>query len=201
MKHYIYKLIQEETGFYYIGVRSCKCEILDDTYKGSMYSWKLTKEEKDLLKKEIINEYSTRDEANKDEEFIINQIKNNLKDPNCMNKHTGKIYCMLGTIMSEETKQKISKSKTGKKTSDETKLKQSLAKKGRKLSEEHKSNLRKPKNKIDKQTGECRKQTDEHRKKRSDSQKGIKRGPRSEETKEKIRLTMQSKKSKKFLDT
>jgi hypothetical protein len=120
MKHYTYKLTQEETGLYYIGVRSCKCEIKDDPYMGSMQAWKLTKEEKLSLKKEIIAVYSSREEANEDEHFILKSIKRDWKDPNCMNGHDGKSFCMLGYKHTEEVKNLLRSKSTGVKQSKET---------------------------------------------------------------------------------
>lgn len=51
---YVYKLIHPETGQFYFGSRRCYCEISEDSYKGSMCGWKITKEEKQKLIKEII---------------------------------------------------------------------------------------------------------------------------------------------------
>ena len=55
MKHYNYKITNIETGEFYVGVRSCKCEIEDDKYMGSSSIWTKAyiKEHKDVLKKEI----------------------------------------------------------------------------------------------------------------------------------------------------
>jgi hypothetical protein len=135
MKHYTYKITQPLTGFYYIGVRSCEGEPINDNYKGSMISWKLTKEEKSLCIKEIIAQYDTREEANEDEEFMINQIKKDWKDSNCKNGNSGKgKFCTLGLSHTEETKQKMSISQKGKPSPHK-------GKKRKPLSEEHKAKL------------------------------------------------------------
>ncbi len=167
--HYTYKITQPSTRFYYIGVRSCTCNPINDPYMGSMHSWKLTKDEKALCIKEIIAQYDTREEANDDERFMISQIKLDWKDTNCMNKHIpGKGYCVLGIKRgpmpeehrakisatckgkpkSEETRAKMSTSKKGEKNkmygkpkSEETRAKMSAAGKGKIFSDEHKANL------------------------------------------------------------
>ncbi len=167
--HYTYKIIQPSTGFYYIGVRSCKCNPVLDPYKGSMKSWKLTKEEKALCIKEIIAQYNTREEANEDEHYMITQVKLDWKDPNCMNKHTGKTFCTLGSEhskgenngmygkkhseeaiakmripKSEEHKAKISAARKGQKRgslSEETKAKISAVHKGKTFSDETRAKI------------------------------------------------------------
>jgi hypothetical protein len=51
---YVYKLTHPETGQFYFGSRGCSCDISVDPYKGSMSGWKISKEEKRSLIKEII---------------------------------------------------------------------------------------------------------------------------------------------------
>lgn len=66
MNHYTYK-ITFENGMKYIGVRSCKCEINEDTYLGS--SKVIPSELYSTCVKEILGVFSTRVEA------IANEIK------------------------------------------------------------------------------------------------------------------------------
>ena len=56
MYHYNYKITNISTGEFYIGVRSCKCSIEEDSYMGSSSIWNkiYVKEHKDKLKKEIL---------------------------------------------------------------------------------------------------------------------------------------------------
>jgi hypothetical protein len=76
--HYVYILTQPRTGLYYFGVRSCYCLPEEDSYKGSMVSWRLTEEEKNKLNKKIIEVFNTRKEA---EEFESCAIES------CINDH------------------------------------------------------------------------------------------------------------------
>ena len=61
MNHYTYMLIDPTTDMKYIGVRSCKCPILEDKYKGS--SKIMTADEKLRSDKMIIKTFDTRQEA------------------------------------------------------------------------------------------------------------------------------------------
>lgn len=101
--HYTYKVTLEETGQFYIGVRSSKLEPeLDVKYKGSMVSWKVDKK---LLKKEIIEVYDSREEANEDEFQLIEIEKIQLKNNLCMNAHIpSKGFCMNGIKWTDERK-------------------------------------------------------------------------------------------------
>ena len=49
MYHYNYKITNISTGEFYIGVRSCKCSIEEDSYMGSSSIWNkiYVKEHKD----------------------------------------------------------------------------------------------------------------------------------------------------------
>jgi hypothetical protein len=60
--HYTYLLIDPVTGQFYIGSRTCKgVTPQEDKYMGSMCAWK--PEDKSRLKKTILREFSTREEA------------------------------------------------------------------------------------------------------------------------------------------
>ena len=101
--HYTYRVTLEETGEFYIGVRSSKVEPeLDTKYLGSMVSWKVNKK---LLKKEIIDIYDSREEANEDEIQLIDIEKNQIKNKLCMNAHIpSKGFCMSGIKWTEKRK-------------------------------------------------------------------------------------------------
>jgi hypothetical protein len=73
-KHYVYQLTHKETGEFYIGVRTCFCEISSDKYFGSG-RWPQEVGSK-FLSKEILGSYVTRKEAELAEAFLINQYKN-----------------------------------------------------------------------------------------------------------------------------
>jgi hypothetical protein len=77
MYHYVYKLTEESTGNFYYGSRTCRCHPNDDSYMGSMFTWKPNKK---LLKKEIIkSDFNSREDAIVEEsELIQNSIKNPL---------------------------------------------------------------------------------------------------------------------------
>ena len=90
MTHYTYLLIEQTYGlFHYTGVRSCEGDPREDGYRGSGGS-----SEDNLLKlakkkfgvenfyKIILNEYDTREEANKDEARLV---KTNKQDPCSLN--------------------------------------------------------------------------------------------------------------------
>jgi len=138
--HYTYKLTEFETGLFYVGVRSCKCEPEEDTkYMGSMLHWKV---DKSNLIKEIISVYDTREIANEAEIFMIRlQLKLN-KNHLCMNVHIPNIgFCTAGKKMNDEFRRKVGDTSRGRIHSDETKHKISEAHKGKKLSNETKRKM------------------------------------------------------------
>jgi hypothetical protein len=80
--HYVYKLTEELTGNFYYGSRSCRCEPINDSYMGSMRTWKPNKK---LLKKEIIKfDFTSREDAVIEESKLI---KEHIKNPLNMNFH------------------------------------------------------------------------------------------------------------------
>ena len=82
MYHYVYKLTEESTGKFYYGSRTCICEPNDDSYMGSMLTWKPNKK---LLKKEIIkSDFTSREDAIMEESKLIT---NGIKNPLNMNFH------------------------------------------------------------------------------------------------------------------
>lgn len=61
INHYVYLLESKITTKYYIGVRSCKCKVWDDTYVGS--SKVMNKEDKLLCNKIVLKRFNSRKEA------------------------------------------------------------------------------------------------------------------------------------------
>ena len=82
MYHYVYRLTEESTGYFYYGSRTCICEPMQDTYMGSMTKWKPNKK---LLKKEIIkSDFKSREDAILEESKLISD---SIKNPLNMNFH------------------------------------------------------------------------------------------------------------------
>jgi hypothetical protein len=80
--HYVYKLTEESTGYFYYGSRTCRCKPVDDSYMGSMTTWKPNK---NCLKKEIIKlDFENREDAITEESKLILE---NIKNPLNMNFH------------------------------------------------------------------------------------------------------------------
>jgi hypothetical protein len=102
--HYIYELRNPITNEFYIGVRSCKGNPIDDTYMGSMASWNV---DKSILVKTIIDDtFVSRDEANKRE---IELLKENITNPLNRNYHIPSIgFCCYGIKHSDEYRNKLS---------------------------------------------------------------------------------------------
>jgi group I intron endonuclease len=149
MKHYVYKLTDKTTNEYYFGSRTCKCNIEDDGYMGSMVTWKPNKN--NLIKEVIKSDFKDRQSAIEFEsELITNFIKDTLnrnyfiptrevgfyghthseqtklKTANTMSgKHAGKNNPFFGKTHSEQTIKKMSNSLIGKTHSDSTKKKMS----------------------------------------------------------------------------
>ena len=120
--HYNYRIVNIKTKEFYIGVRSCSCNIEDDPYMGSSSIWtKLyIKEHASDLQKIIIKVYNSRREANAGEvELLLEEFKN----PLCINRYFDYTPDMTGTkakigayqrtkVVSDDTKAKMSKSKS-----------------------------------------------------------------------------------------
>lgn len=140
MSHYVYYSF-EEWGRGYIGVRSCKCSPHEDIfYMGSFYDKTFKPTQKIILKT-----FDSREEAIK-AEIILHEFYKVDTNKHFANKskQTSTRFVCCGP-KSEETKQKISNARKGKKLSPEHIRKASMARgkvlKGRKLSEEHKRKL------------------------------------------------------------
>lgn len=158
VNNYIYKLTLLETGEYYIGVRSCDCNPVEDLYMGSITAWKV---DKSKLTKEIIeSNFNTRKLAN---EYERSLIKENIDNPLNRNYHVpGEGFCTTGKRLTRKHKEKISNSlkgvagqprteaeklhlskmHRGKIVSDETKVKMSKAQIGHLVTEETKQKIR-----------------------------------------------------------
>lgn len=143
--NYNYKITNIETHEFYVGVRSCDCEIEEDKYMGSSSIWtKLyIKEHKKVLVKEILAIFSTRKEANDNEVILLKQYEN---DPLCINQYFNYTPDVTGTKQTPEwiEKRKLFGERNGmfgKHHSEETKKKISEKLKGRELSEETKKKI------------------------------------------------------------
>lgn len=86
---YVYKITNILTNEYYIGVRSCNCEIHEDPYMGSglLIVRSINKHGLENFKKEILKVFHTRAEASFFEAESVTEIT--LKDPLCLNLKTG----------------------------------------------------------------------------------------------------------------
>lgn len=202
--HYVYRIDEIVTGEFYIGVRSCKCQIEDDPYLGSMRSWKPNKSN---LRKTVLGTFASRKEANEFEAIMLEMFIDKEKYPMNRNYVNFPNWCtygshpkmpprtiehrkklserMKGRSLSEETKRKMRETTTGRKMPKSFSEAVSKALKGRVFSEEHKLKLR--------EAFKNRKPvSDETRRKMSES--GKKRPPRSEETRKKLSEALKGKK-------
>ena len=143
MYHYIYEIVYQDFRKY-IGVRSCNCHPeLDVDYVGSSaYT-----PDDEILFKTIIHIFDSREEANAAErwhhDFDDVAANNNFYN---RAKQTSTGFCRFGVTLSEEHKQKISKSLLGKNSPfyKKTHTEEARAKmRGRTFSEEHKKKLSK----------------------------------------------------------
>lgn len=104
--NYIYKITNTSTKEFYIGVRSCDCEICDDPYMGSSSIWTkiYIKEHKSELVKEILNTFETRKLANKAEVEMLKLVE---QDNLCINKYFDYTPDMTGTKQTPEWIEKM----------------------------------------------------------------------------------------------
>jgi hypothetical protein len=147
---YVYRHIRlDKNEPFYIGIGS------DNAYERSRerYNrnglWKIIANKSDIEIEILLDGLSYKDAQIKEKEFIaLYGRKNN--GTGILTNLTDGGEGTLGTVITEETRKKLSisrignKSRTGQKLSEETKLKMSLARKGKKLpkfSEEHKKKL------------------------------------------------------------
>ena len=144
--NYTYKITNTITKEFYVGVRSCDCEIEEDKYMGSSSIWTKVyiKEHKKELKKEIIETFETRKLANYAEVELLKSVEN---DPLCINQYFDFTPDLTGIKQTPEwIKKRIKYGKEhgmfGKHHTEETKKRISEKLKGRKLTEEHKEKIR-----------------------------------------------------------
>ena len=139
MNNYIYKVENISTKQFYIGVRSCKAEICDDKYMGSSSIWDKTyiKQNKEILVKHIIEVLDSRSLANKKEVEYLKSFQN---DPLCVNILFDIIPSHLGRKQTPEhiEKRKLFGERNGrytKEVTEETRQKMSKTLKGKKKPE------------------------------------------------------------------
>jgi hypothetical protein len=94
MKHYVYKIIELTTGEFYIGSRTCNCNIEDDVYMGSMKTWKPNK--LNLVKYIIKDDFINRELATIYERDLIIKKINNPLNRNYNIPNTGFHVCAMG---------------------------------------------------------------------------------------------------------
>ncbi len=147
MNHYNYKITNSQTGEFYVGVRSCKCDISEDPYMGSSSVWTkdYIKEHKDVLKKEILEVFETRKLANGGEVKLLKSVEHN---PLCINKYFDYTPDVTGTKQTPEWIAKRCKSGElanmyGKHHTEETKRRISETLKGREITQEHRAKIAK----------------------------------------------------------
>lgn len=145
MNHYNYKITNIKTNEYYIGVRSCKCPIEEDSYMGSSSIWNklYVKEHREVLVKEILEIFPSRKEASIKEVIRLKECKN---DPLCINKYFDFTPDLTGTKQTPEwiEKRKVFGEKNGmfgKHHTEETKLLLSIKNTGRKHTQEAKNKI------------------------------------------------------------
>ena len=146
-KPYIYKVTNLETGRYYIGSQ-CSGKTIGVNYftsstdKEFWEDFKTYGEEK--YKIAIIKAFEDPDECVHAENYMIRDHML-LKDGLCLNRACccsgEKIFSMVGTHHSEETRKKMSRARKGMHRSEETRKKMSIAKKGFHNSEETKKRI------------------------------------------------------------
>ena len=220
MIHYVYITTNIITGQQYVGDRSCK-NILKDLYLGSGTYLKnsIKKYGKENFSKRVINTFDTRQEAYEAQEKYINEYTTLV--PCGYNISIKGGYGIYESPLNKLTKQKISQSLKNHSVSENTKQKISNAKKGKHITEKHKNNIAIANTfKTYYQTNEFKKKisiantgkkhSEEHNKKISKSNKGLipseetrkKRSismlgkntyKRSEETKQKMKISQQKR--------
>lgn len=104
MKHYVYRVDDPITGEFYIGSRTCNCDINDDNYKGSYCTWK-PEDVGRLVKTILKSNFRKRETAIKYEAKII---KKYIDDDLNRNYHIPTVgFHTAGKIHTEEARIKI----------------------------------------------------------------------------------------------
>lgn len=104
MNTYLYRIDNTVTKEFYLGVRSCECEIAKDPYMGSSSAWNkiYIKENKDNLVKSIVSTHEDRTVGNSAESDLIEQF---ILDPLCVNRYIPKYYKeFMRRVATEETR-------------------------------------------------------------------------------------------------
>lgn len=133
--HYVY-YSYEEWGMGYFGSRSCKCLPEEDIkYFGSFKDKNFKPTQKIILK----SNYATRADAYVDE-IILQEYYEVVENPHFANRayQTSTGFSTYGTIISDQTRKKLSQKRKGKKVTENTKQKISQIHKGKIVSEESK---------------------------------------------------------------
>ena len=196
---YVYQHIRLDTNeVFYVGIGKTKYRAYKKT--GRNEHWKrivnkagydiqiiaenISYEEALSKEKELIEYYGRRDKGSG---TLVNMTDGGggvlgLKIGHLSDEHKQKVSASLkGKSRTEETKKKISESQKGKKMSEESRKKMSDASKGKKRSDKFKQALK------------DRKLSDEQKQKISRSLSGKKGQPCSEETRQKISMTLKNK--------
>lgn len=102
-------ITDKSNSMFYYGVRSCKGQATDDSYMSSSKHLKRAIEEygEDNFYKDIVEVFSTREQANKmEEDFLMSVDARN--NPDFYNRTNGdKDWCTFGTTITEEHKQTL----------------------------------------------------------------------------------------------
>ena len=189
MHHYIYQIVKD-TGEFYVGMRSCKCDPKMDHYFGSGLRLKhaINAHGKEYFRKEIlINGVKDRETLARLERQIVTQEL--VDDDSCYNlKLGGEGGSINGRKFSDATKQKMRVAKKGVPHSADAKVAMSAAKKGRPLSDAHKAAIS-----AAAKTRKCAPLSDAHRRALSAANKGV---PKSDATKQKMRVAQAMRRGK-----
>lgn len=126
INHYVYKIENVETSEYYIGVRSCQCEIEEDSYMGSSTVWnrEYLYTNKTVLIKHILDVLDNRPLANIVEAETLAQCYG---DKLCINVDFSAKGSPLGRKLSQETRDKQGRWQKGVAKSDQVRAKLSEA--------------------------------------------------------------------------
>lgn len=126
MNYYVYKITNKVNGHFYIGKRSCRCDISEDRYTGSGEGIILARRKYGSLNfsKEILGTFGTEQEAYDYEREVCTLVE--VDDPNCYNRRVGGLgdvvgvgNCHYGVPKSAIHRQRIGNANRGKKRSPE----------------------------------------------------------------------------------